>query len=99
MCIIYRHILSRDTHMRHIDERMATKVTAESSSTLDVKHGGRKDTGDISGPRGNPQASTWQVLVNLIQKAFFKAILPGFKGERGGAGRGSPRRSERRGVS
>jgi hypothetical protein len=43
---------------------------------------------DIGGPLENPQASTWQVLVTLIQNAFFKAILPGF--ERG------PGRAERR---
>ena len=33
---------------------------------------------DISGPLEQPQASTWEVLVGLIQNAFFKAILPGF---------------------
>jgi hypothetical protein len=38
---------------------------------------------DIAGPLDNPQASTWQVVVTLIQNAFFKAILPGFEGERG----------------
>jgi hypothetical protein len=52
---------------------------------------------NISGPLENPQASTWQVLVNLIQNAFFRAILPGFEGTREGAGRGSQRRSERQG--
>jgi Domain of Unknown Function (DUF748) len=52
---------------------------------------------DISGPLEQPQASTWQVLVNLIQNAFFKAILPGFEREIGRAdGRPQPR-SERRG--
>lgn len=38
---------------------------------------------DISGSLENPQASTWQVLVNLIQNAFFQSILPGFEGELG----------------
>jgi hypothetical protein len=52
---------------------------------------------NISGPLENPQASTWQVLVNLIKNAFFRAILPGFEGTREGAGRGSQRRSERQG--
>ena len=52
---------------------------------------------DIGGPLDNPQASTWQVVVTLIQNAFFKAILPGFERERGGTGSGAPRRSERRG--
>jgi Domain of Unknown Function (DUF748) len=38
---------------------------------------------DISGRLENPQASTWQVLVNLIQNAFFQSILPGFEGQGG----------------
>jgi hypothetical protein len=36
---------------------------------------------DLAGYLDNPQASTWQVLVNLIQNAFFQAILPGFERE------------------
>ena len=36
---------------------------------------------DIAGKIENPQTSTWQTLVNLIQNAFFKAILPGFERE------------------
>jgi hypothetical protein len=42
---------------------------------------------DLAGPLENPQASTWQTLVNLIQNAFFRAILPGFERESGRAGR------------
>jgi hypothetical protein len=34
---------------------------------------------DISGRLENPQASTWQVLINLIQNAFLRSILPGFE--------------------
>jgi hypothetical protein len=41
---------------------------------------------NISGRLENPQASTWPVLVHLIQNAFFDAILPGFRRE---LGRGS----------
>ena len=36
---------------------------------------------DVSGPLTNPKLSTWQVVVKLIQNAFFKAILPGLKKE------------------
>jgi hypothetical protein len=36
---------------------------------------------DVSGPVKHPKASTWQIVVNLIQNAFFKAILPGFEKE------------------
>jgi hypothetical protein len=42
---------------------------------------------DMAGPLEDPQASTWQVLVNLIQNAFFRAILPGFERELGRARR------------
>jgi hypothetical protein len=42
---------------------------------------------DLSGPLENPKASTWQVLVSLIQNAFFRAILPGFEREFGRASR------------
>lgn len=34
---------------------------------------------DISGKVENPEASTWQIIVNLIQNAFFDIILPGFE--------------------
>jgi hypothetical protein len=33
---------------------------------------------DISGPVENPQYSTLEVIIRLVQNAFFKAILPGF---------------------
>ena len=34
----------------------------------------------LSGPLDNPKTSTLQILGNLVQNAFFKAILPGLKG-------------------
>jgi len=40
---------------------------------------------DMSGPVDNPHASTWQILVKLVENAFFKAILPGFEGQPHGA--------------
>jgi hypothetical protein len=30
---------------------------------------------------GCPQTSMWQTVINLIQNAFFKAVLPGFEKE------------------
>ena len=36
---------------------------------------------DISGRLDKPQTSTFQAIVNLIQNAFIKAILPGFDRE------------------
>jgi hypothetical protein len=38
---------------------------------------------DFAGPLENPQAGTWQALVDLLHRAFFKAILPGFERELG----------------
>lgn len=36
---------------------------------------------EVSGPVTDPKTSTWQVVIKLIQNAFFKAILPGLKQE------------------
>jgi hypothetical protein len=36
---------------------------------------------EISGPASNPRTSTWQTVINLVQNAFFKAILFGFEQE------------------
>jgi hypothetical protein len=33
----------------------------------------------LEGSLENPKASTWEVLVNLVRNAFFRAILPGFE--------------------
>jgi hypothetical protein len=33
----------------------------------------------VSGSVDNPKTSTWQTVINMIQNAFFKAILPGFE--------------------
>ena len=43
---------------------------------------------DISGRLDNPQTSTVQAIVKLIQNAFFKAILPGFGREVRGSAEG-----------
>jgi hypothetical protein len=36
---------------------------------------------EVAGPVQNPRASTWEVVVRLVQNAFFNAILPGFERE------------------
>lgn len=38
---------------------------------------------EVSGTLENANASTWQVVVNLVRNAFFRAILPGFDEELG----------------
>jgi hypothetical protein len=40
---------------------------------------------EVSGPVKNPQASTWEVVIKLIQNAFFEAIVPGFERRARGA--------------
>lgn len=35
----------------------------------------------ISGPVESPKANTWEIVVRLLQNAFFKSILPGFENE------------------
>ena len=35
----------------------------------------------VSGKLSNPETSTWDTIVGLVQNAFFKAILPGFERE------------------
>lgn len=34
---------------------------------------------EVTGSVAKPRVSTWQVVVRLVQNAFFKAILPGFE--------------------
>ena len=36
---------------------------------------------DVSGPIKNPRMNTWEMIVKLIQNAFFQAILPGLDRE------------------
>jgi hypothetical protein len=42
---------------------------------------------NITGTLENPETSTWQIIVELIKNAFFKAILPSFEKEVTGAGK------------
>jgi hypothetical protein len=37
----------------------------------------------ISGRLENPDAGTWNTLINLVRNAFIEAILPGFERARG----------------
>ena len=36
---------------------------------------------DVSGPVENPQASTWEMVITLMNNAFFDAVLPGLEGK------------------
>ncbi len=37
----------------------------------------------VSGKLDNPQTSTWETIIGLIQNAFFRAVLPGFEQQSG----------------
>ena len=43
------------------------------------EHGVVAAKADVSGPVKSPRVSSWQIIGNLIQNAFFKAILPEFE--------------------
>jgi hypothetical protein len=64
--------------MRKLYEKVITGVAKV------MKNVPRKEVAteiDVSGRLDNPQTSTVQAIVKLIQNAFFKAILPGFDRE------------------
>jgi Domain of Unknown Function (DUF748) len=68
-----------------LGKRVYEKVVEGVSKLL--KNAPRKEVAtvaEISGPVGEAGANTWEVIVKLIQNAFFKAILPGFIREAGG---------------
>jgi hypothetical protein len=72
------------TAMRKLYEQVVTGVAKL------MKNIPRKEVAtevDISGRLDNPQTSTLQAILKLIQNAFFKAILPGFDREVRGASR------------
>ncbi|MCA1581992.1 MAG: DUF748 domain-containing protein [Acidobacteria bacterium] len=53
---------------------------------------------DLSGPVNNPKSSTWEVVVRLIQNAFFRAILPGFDQELFHLGKGPKKGTASKGA-
>jgi Domain of Unknown Function (DUF748) len=81
----YDPVQDRDkSAMRKLYEKMVTGVSKV------MKNVPRKEVAtqvDISGRLDNPQTSTVQAILKLIQNAFFKAILPGFDREVRGSGR------------
>jgi hypothetical protein len=81
----YNPVQDRDkSAMRQLYEKVITGVGKV------MKNVPRKEVAteiDISGRLDNPNTSTVQAIVKLIQNAFFKAILPGFDREVRGSGR------------
>jgi hypothetical protein len=70
---------TRQDHEKHLFQQLYEAVVGGVSTLLENTP--RREVGtetDISGPLEQPQAGTWEVLVGLIQEAFFQAILPSF---------------------
>lgn len=58
-------------------------INAASTVLKNTPRGEVATKADLSGPVENPKASTWEVVVTLIQNAFFEAVLPGFEKQGG----------------
>lgn len=54
-------------------------INAASEVLKNTPRGEVATKAEVSGPVENPNASTWDVVITLIQNAFFDAILPGFE--------------------
>jgi hypothetical protein len=54
-------------------------INAASTVLKNTPRGEVATKADLSGPVENPKASTWELVVTLIQNAFFEAVLPGFE--------------------
>jgi hypothetical protein len=77
---VYESQQDRD---KSLGQRIKEKA-ADLVSTL-LRNRPREDVATvvpITGPLRNPRAKTWEAMVNLVQNAFFDAILPGFIGEK-----------------
>jgi hypothetical protein len=62
--------------LKKIFEKM---INAASEVLKNTPRGEVATKAELSGPVENPKASTWEMVVTLIQNAFFEAILPGFE--------------------
>jgi Domain of Unknown Function (DUF748) len=77
----------QDKH-KSFARKMYEKVVGGVSRVLENRpHEEVATRADVSGPLENPKVNTLQVIVKLIQNAFFKAILPGFERESARLGR------------
>lgn len=49
------------------------------ATLLENRRGQVATEAEVRGRAKNPELSTWEVIVNFVRNAFFKAILPGFE--------------------
>ena len=84
----------KDKH-KSFTHRVYEKVVGVMSRVLENRpHEEVATRANISGPLENPKVSTLQVIVKLVQNAFFKAILPGFERETARVGRQATTKGE-----
>jgi hypothetical protein len=62
--------------LKRIFEKM---INAASEILKNTPRGEVATKAEVSGPVENPKANTWELVIDLIQNAFFEAILPGFE--------------------
>jgi hypothetical protein len=73
----------RTDQQKSIMDKVKEKVIGGLAKVLENSRGEVSTKTDLSGTLDDPQTSTWQIVLGLIQNAFFKAILPGFEHEIG----------------
>ena len=77
----------RTEQQKSVMEKVKEKVIGGLAKVLENSRGEVSTKTDLSGTLDDPQTSTWQIVLGLVQNAFFKAILPDFEH---GAGRPRP---------
>lgn len=73
----------RTDQQKSFVEKVKETVIGGLAKVLENSRGEVSTKTDLSGTLDHPQTSTWQIVIGLIQNAFFKAILPGFEHEVG----------------
>ena len=72
----------REESQKGLFHKLYVGLVGGASKLLENKPRGEVATkADISGPIGSPKTNTWQIIINLMQNAFIKSILPGFEKE------------------
>jgi len=71
----------REDREKSLFHKLYVGLVGGISKLLENPRTGVATKADISGFLASPETSTWQIIINLIQNAFFKSILPGFEKE------------------
>jgi hypothetical protein len=71
----------REESEKNLFHKLYVGLVGGISKLLENPRTGVATKAEISGPVASPETSSWQIILNLIQNAFFKSILPGFEKE------------------